>query len=87
MRVRYTPRARNDLIQILDYLMQRSPGGARNVRRAIERTLQLIGEHPQAGRIAGEQGTRVLPAGRYPYWTYWIVEADEAWIGFLQERP
>ena len=46
----------------------------------IERTLQLIGEHPQAGRIAGEQGTRVLPAGRYPYWIYWIVEADEVWI-------
>jgi plasmid stabilization system protein ParE len=78
MRIRYTPRARNDLIQILDYLTERSPGGARNVRR--DRTLRLIGDHPQAGRVAGEEGTRVLPAGRYPYLVYWIVENDEAWI-------
>ena len=46
MRVRYTPRARNDLIQILAYLIERSPGGAHNVRRAIDRTIELIGEHP-----------------------------------------
>jgi toxin ParE1/3/4 len=80
MRVRYTPQARNDLTQILAYLIERSPGGARNVRSAIDRTIQLIGEHPHAGRLAGEQGTRVLPAGRYPYLIYWSIEAGEAWI-------
>src|SRR5688500_12177607 len=35
---------------------------------------------PHAGRLAGEQGTRVLPAGRYPYLIYWSIEAGEAWI-------
>jgi toxin ParE1/3/4 len=80
MRVRYTPQAHRDLVQIIEYLVERSPGGARNVRRAIDRTTQLISEHPYAGRLAGEGEARVLPAGRYPYWIYWIVEDGEAWI-------
>jgi plasmid stabilization system protein ParE len=80
MRVRYTPQARNDLLGILEYLNDRNPGGARNVRRAVDRTLRLIGEHPQAGRLAGEGETRVLPAGRYPYLIYWSIEGNDAWI-------
>lgn len=80
MRVQYTPRARDDLTAILAYVERRSPQGARNVARAIHKTVQLIGEFPQSGRLAGERGTRVLPAGRYPYLIYWIIEGDEARI-------
>ena len=80
MRVRYTPRARDDLTAILTYIGLRSPQGAHNVARAIHRTIALIGEFPQSGRLAGEQETRVLPAGRYPYLIYWTVEGDEVWI-------
>jgi toxin ParE1/3/4 len=80
MKVEYTPRARDDLTAILTYVERHSPQGARNVARAIRRTIQLIGEFPQSGRLAGEQQTRVLPAGRYPYQIYWSVEGDKAWI-------
>lgn len=80
MRVRYTPRARSDLESILQYIDQRSPRGARNVKRAIQQTIELIGEFPEGGRVAGEQATRVLPAGRYPYLIYWSVEAGEVWL-------
>jgi plasmid stabilization system protein ParE len=80
MRVRYTPRARSDLQAILQYIDQHSPPGARKVKGAIQKTIELVGEFPEAGRRADEQGTRVLPAGRYPYLIYWTVEEGEAWI-------
>jgi toxin ParE1/3/4 len=80
MKVNYTPRARGDIDTILNYIDQRHPQGARNVARAMHRTIELIGLFPQAGRLAGEQGTRVLPVGRYPYLVYWSVEGGQAWI-------
>jgi len=80
MRVRFTPRARTDLRQILEYLDQRSPQGARNVKFAIKKTIQFIGWYPQAGRIGGVKETRVLPVGRYPYLIYWAVEGSEVWL-------
>ena len=80
MKVRYTPRARDDLASILAYIEQRSPQGAHNVALAIRKTIDLIGQFPQSGRLAGEQDVRVLPIGRYPYLIYWSVEGDDAWI-------
>jgi len=62
MKVRYTPRARGDMDTILSYIDQRNPQGARNVARTMHKTVELIEQFPQAGRLAGEQGTRVLPA-------------------------
>jgi len=80
MRVRFTPRARNDLVAILNYLDERSPQGARNIKRVIRKTIELIGQFPHSGRRAGVQELRVLPAGRYPYLIYWSIEAGEAWL-------
>jgi len=78
MRLRYTPRALSDLTSIFQYIDERSPIGARNVKRAIQRTIELIAEFPEGGRLAGEQNVRVLPAGRYPYLIYWSIEEDAA---------
>jgi toxin ParE1/3/4 len=80
MRVRYTPRARSDLVRILSYIDERSPIAARNVKRAIQKTIQLIGDFPESGPAAGMENTRVLRVGRYPYLIYWSVEGTEAWI-------
>jgi toxin ParE1/3/4 len=80
VKIRYTPRARNDVRTILTYINQRSPQGARNVARALHKTIELIEQFPQSGRLAGEQGARILPVGRYPYLVYWSVEDEEAWI-------
>ena len=80
MRVRYTRRSRADLLAILNYLNERSPQGARNVDRALKKAIDLIGEHPHVGRHAGEQESRVLPVGRYPYLIYWSVEGGDVVI-------
>jgi plasmid stabilization system protein ParE len=79
VKVRFTPRARNDLATILQYIDERSPRGAENMKRAIRRTIEVIGEFPE-GRLAGEQAVRVLPVGRYPYLIYWSVEAGEVCV-------
>jgi plasmid stabilization system protein ParE len=80
MRVRYTPRAREDFAEILFHLDQGSPQGARSVKQALRRTVDLIGVFPRSGRLAGEQDSRVLPVGRYPYLVYWSIEADQVLI-------
>jgi plasmid stabilization system protein ParE len=80
VRVRFTPQARSDLESILQYIDVSSPLGARSVKRAIRKTIEFIGEFPEGGRRAGEQETRVLPAGRYPYLIYWSIEGGEVWI-------
>ena len=80
MRVRFTPRARDDLEAILQYLDERSPQGAMSVKRTLRKTIDLIGQYPQSGRLSEMTETRVLPAGRYPYLIYWSVEAGEVWI-------
>jgi plasmid stabilization system protein ParE len=63
MKVRYTPRARDDLVAILEYLKERSPKGAEHVKRAIARTIELIGQYPESGPRSDEQQSRVLPVG------------------------
>jgi toxin ParE1/3/4 len=67
MIVRYTRRALGDLSRILDYLDERSPRGALNVKLAINRSINAIGESPGLGRPTGRGGTRGMPVGRYPY--------------------
>ena len=80
MSVRYTPRSRGDLSAILEYVERESPRGARSVKKAIKGTIELIGQFPEGGRLAGVEAVRVLPAGRHPYLVYWSVEGGDAWI-------
>jgi len=63
MRVRFAPRAYNDLVAILDYIDSHSPQGARTVKQTIQRAIELIGQAPECGRHSGVANTRVFPAG------------------------
>ncbi len=80
MRIRYSPRALDDINAILSYLERHSPQGAQNVARAMHKTIDLIGQFPQSGRPVSEFGVRVLPVGPYPYLVYWLAEVDEVWV-------
>jgi toxin ParE1/3/4 len=80
MRVRFTRRSQADVRVIFSYLDERSPRGAQNVKRALKKAVELIGNYPHVGRLSGEQDTRVLRVGRYPYLVYWSVERDEVLI-------
>ena len=60
--------------------IKRNRQGARNVKSAIRKTIDVIAQFPEGGRLAGEEQVRVLPAGRYPYLVYWSVEGGDIWI-------
>jgi plasmid stabilization system protein ParE len=59
MKIRYSPRARNDLTDIFHYLNERSPSGAENVMRAIYASIEFLAENPRASQETGLSEIRV----------------------------
>jgi len=45
----FSPRARRELYEIIDYISERSPAGARRVRLAIDRALEVVARNPSLG--------------------------------------
>ncbi len=76
MKLRFTPRATQDLIDIADYINQHNPAGALRVRAAILESLQNIVLFPRVGRLQNLEGVRKLVTRRYSYLVYY--SADEA---------
>jgi plasmid stabilization system protein ParE len=81
MKVRYSPRAVGDLIEIGDYLSERSPAGARSVEAKIRATVQLLADFPDSGRSLEQRPqVRVIPVVRFPYLVFYTVVEDELFI-------
>jgi toxin ParE1/3/4 len=80
MKVRYTPRARDDLQTIFSYLDQVSPSGAKSVKRALERRIRRLADIPSMAPATQEPGIYELSIVRYPYKVYYRVENDEVRI-------
>lgn len=76
MKLRFTPRAVQDLEAIGDYIRTRSPTGARKVRAAILETLQVLTRFPHAGRAQTLDGVRKIVTRRYSYIVYYNVDLD-----------
>ena len=51
MRLRYTRRAAKQIDEALDYIAERSPQGAGNVRDRLVAVMKLLQSHPYAGRV------------------------------------
>jgi toxin ParE1/3/4 len=81
MTVRFTPRARDDLREILEYIAKENPTGAERVRRAITDTTALIAARPYLGiRNARAPELRSRLVSRYPYRIHYFVENADVWI-------
>jgi toxin ParE1/3/4 len=65
MKLRLTPRAAQDLADIGDYLLERSPAAALRVRDAILQSLQNLSLFPGLGRQQEEEGVRKIVTRRY----------------------
>lgn len=76
-RLKFDPRAIEDLQSIRDYLLKRSVMGAENVRAHIADTLDYLAHFPLIGRSTDHPGVRVLPLRRHPYLIFYAVLADE----------
>jgi addiction module RelE/StbE family toxin len=73
MRVRYTPEAFADRERIIEYLRERSPGGARNVAASIRDAVAQLRDHPLSGYRTEDPDVRVLFIVRYPYKIFYRV--------------
>ena len=52
--------ARDDILEILSYLRERSPRGARNVRREMREAMKLIADMPGIGHRRDDLGSEAL---------------------------
>lgn len=80
LKIRFAPRALNDLSEIRSYLTQHSPLGAERVRVHIAETVERLSDFPRLGRATDEPDVRVLPLTRYPYVVFYSVMSDEVVI-------
>ena len=81
MTLRFTPRARDDLRQIMEYIATENPTAADRVGRAIFDTATLIAGRPYLGiRNAKDAKFRSRLVTRYPYRIHYFVEDADIWI-------
>jgi toxin ParE1/3/4 len=73
MRVRYTPEAFADRERILEYLAERSSGGARNVAASISDAVAQLGDQPHSGYRTDNSEVRVMFVVRYPYKIFYRI--------------
>ncbi len=85
MKVRYSPRAFADREAIFAYLDQRSPQGARNVKRAIVNAIRLLGSHPRMAPLTDEPGVYELIVPRRPYKIYYRIKGEEVGIVHIRD--
>lgn len=80
MRLRYTPRARLDLVEIHDYIAQENPQAARRVILIVRKAAEALLQNPLVGKMGRVAGTRELTVGRFPFVLAYRVETDEVQI-------
>lgn len=86
MKLRFTVRATENLIEIADYLHQRSPNASRRVREAIYGALRNLLLFPHAGRPQTTEGVRKLVSPKYAYLIYYLVDEGGGEIVILNVK-
>ena len=76
MKLRFTPRALENIGEVADYLHAHSPTAAERVRSAIYDSVQNLILFPHIGRRQNIPGVRRIVTKKYSYLIYYAV--DEA---------
>jgi len=77
MRIRYSTPALNQLANILSYIAEESPAGARNVSKAIERAAGLAAFMPKLGHpVPHRRDALAIIARPYPYRVTYRVQGS-----------
>ena len=86
MKLRFTPRAVQDLADIAAYIHEQNPPAALRARSAILESLQNLVLFPHIGRQQRVESVRKLVTRRYPYLVYYTIDdvADEIVILTIQ---
>lgn len=76
MRLRFTPRATDNIRSIAEYIHARNPAAAQRVRAAIYESLQNLVLFPRAGRLQKTEGVRKFVTRKYAYLIYYTIDED-----------
>ena len=76
MKLRFTPRATQDIVEIAECIRAENPRAAERVRAAILESLQNLVLIPRMGRAQTVEGVRKLVTRKYRYLVYYLE--DEA---------
>ncbi|WP_292531991.1 type II toxin-antitoxin system RelE/ParE family toxin [Methylocystis sp.] len=78
MKLRYTLRATAELDEILSFIDERSPQGARSIKARIQAMTALLLRHPQAGHPTSKKsGLRRMVVYPYPYLIFYRATETE----------
>lgn len=80
MKLRYTPRARQDLADIHDYIAQDNPAAARRVIQIVREAAETLPQNPMMGRVGRVAETRELALLRFPFVLAYRVDAEEVHV-------
>lgn len=80
VKLRYSPRARDDIAHIHNYIAQHNRSVAAAVAQQIRSTSELLARYPGLGRETDIPGVHVFPIARYPYLIYHRLKDDELTI-------
>lgn len=80
MRLRYTPAAASELEQVLADIAEQSPQGAGRVRSRIQKTIDLLIEHPLSGQMTSRHRLRRIVITPYPYLIFYEARESEVVI-------
>jgi toxin ParE1/3/4 len=84
MKIVYALRALRDIDEILAYIQERSPSGARSVSHAIEHTVHLCVLNPRAGSKTDEPGVYRWPLGKHRYTIFYRLRAENDGIEIVR---
>ena len=77
MKLRYTLRGAAELAEVLVYIEERSPQGARHVKKRIQAIINLLLQYPHAGQPTSKGRLRRVVASPYPYLIFYHATGDE----------
>lgn len=86
MNIRWTPEARQDRINIWDYVVQDDPMAAVRLDELFSESVKRLSSHPNLGQVGIIEGTREL----IPHQSYRVVYEiyqETVWILALVHTP
>ena len=79
MKMKYSPEARDELLEIAQYIRKRSKVGAKNVKIDIVKSIQSLATSPKLGKPQAGRPVRKLITPQFHYIIYYLSNeaADE----------
>jgi plasmid stabilization system protein ParE len=78
--VRFTAKSSRQIDSVLAYIRERSPSGAETVAQRISEAIDLLTDHPRAGRATTRVSARRLSLSPYPYVIFYRLSGSDVTV-------